>query len=80
MKPDEYAADITRLDHADERPLSLDYEDEDHELCWQCEGQGWGIVGVNWDCQDAINGPYNGEIERCPCCGGSGLASDCEYW
>lgn len=34
--------------------------------CWYCGGEGWGIVGTNWDSHDPINGPYDGEIERCP--------------
>jgi hypothetical protein len=48
--------------------------------CWRCHGEGWGMVGCDWDSDDPINGPYNGEIERCNCCGGSGLAKDCWYW
>lgn len=57
-----------------------DYGDEETALCWRCGGDGWGIVGTDWDTDDAINGPYDGEVERCPCCGGSGKAKDCEYW
>jgi hypothetical protein len=58
-----------------------EYSDSDEdELCWQCNGDGWVIVGVDWDTDDAINGPYDGEIVRCPCCNGSGLAKDCQYW
>lgn len=54
------------------------FETEDEEaMCWQCDGDGFGIVGVDWDADDLINGPYPGEIERCPNCGGSGLAKDC---
>ena len=56
-----------------------DSDDED-QLCHQCDGDGWGIVGVDWDPDDYINGPYVGEIERCTCCGGSGKAEDCTYW
>ena len=48
--------------------------------CWQCEGKGWGIIGVNWDCDDSVNGPYDSELEKCPCCSGSGDADDCTYW
>jgi len=55
--------------------------DEDiDELCHYCQGEKWGIVGVHWDSDDPINGPYDGEIEPCPCCGGSGLAKDCVFW
>ena len=48
--------------------------------CWHCGGDGMGIVGTDWDCDDPINGPYPGEIETCPCCGGSGDAGDCRFW
>ena len=48
--------------------------------CHYCGGDGWGIVGTDWDTDDAINGPYAGEIEECPCCHGSGLAKDCTFW
>lgn len=43
-------------------------------------GEGYGIVGTDWDSDDPINGPYDGEIERCNNCRGSGLAKDCTYW
>ena len=61
-------------------PVTMDAHDDEPEFCWQCDGDGWGIVGVDWDPDDYINGPYVGEIERCPCCGGSGKAEDCKYW
>lgn len=48
--------------------------------CHYCGGEGWGIVGCDWDSDDPINGPYDGEIQRCPCCGGSGMAKDCTFW
>jgi hypothetical protein len=55
--------------------------DEDRESdCYYCGGQGVGIVGLDWDTDDAINGPYDGETEKCPCCNGSGLAKDCTFW
>ena len=59
-----------------------DYADDFDELdrCHYCCGEGWGIVGTDWDSDDAINGPYDGETQRCPCCGGSGLAEDCIFW
>jgi hypothetical protein len=57
------------------------YDDgEEDEFCHYCWGEGWGIVGVNWDCDDPINGPYYGELEPCPCCGGSGLVEDATFW
>lgn len=48
--------------------------------CHTCGGEGWGVVGSDWDSDDPINGPYDGEIERCPNCRGSGKAKDCTYW
>ena len=61
-----------------------DYEDyypeEEERECWYCRGEGWGIVGTDWDSDDPINGPYPGEIEKCPCCHGSGNAEDCTFW
>jgi hypothetical protein len=48
--------------------------------CSYCGGEGWGMVGVDWDTDDAINGPYDGEIEKCPSCGGSGRAKDMTFW
>lgn len=48
--------------------------------CWHCGGEGAGIVGSDWDSDDPINGPYDGDVEDCPCCGGSGRAKDCTFW
>lgn len=56
------------------------YGDPEELECWHCCGEGWGIVGTDWDSDDPINGPYNGEVEWCPCCHGSGLAKDCTFW
>ena len=58
----------------------FDYDDPDLELCHTCRGDGWGIVGVDWDSDDYINGPYDGQVTPCPNCGGSGLEKDCTYW
>ena len=55
-------------------------EDDDERDCSYCGGEGWGIVGTDWDTDDAINGPYDGEIEKCPNCGGSGDADDMTFW
>jgi len=55
-----------------------DYDDDDRD-CSFCGGEGWGIVGTDWDTDDAINGPYDGEIEKCPNCGGSGDADDMTF-
>ena len=46
--------------------------DEDDDRCETCGGDGWGIVGTDWDCDDGINGPYDGEVAKCPDCHGSG--------
>lgn len=51
-----------------------------HDKCTYCDGEGWGIVGLDWDSDDPINGPYVGETERCPNCRGSGLAKDMTFW
>lgn len=59
----------------------LDWDfDEETALCHYCDGDGWGIVGTDWDCEDGVNGPYSGEIEECPCCGGSGKERDATFW
>ena len=55
-------------------------DDADRTTCWYCGGEGYGLVGVDWDCSDGINGPYDGESERCPCCHGSGKADDESFW
>ena len=66
----------------------LDYDDygseddwnDDAEECHTCGGEGWGVVGVDWDSDDPINGPYDGEVETCWNCRGSGKESDCWHW
>lgn len=57
-----------------------DFDDGTERDCSYCDGEGWGIVGTDWDTDDAINGPYGGEIEKCPNCHGSGLAKDMTFW
>jgi hypothetical protein len=54
--------------------------DQSAESCHECQGDGIGHVGTDFECDDAINGPYDGELIDCPCCGGSGRAEDCRYW
>ena len=54
--------------------------DPDSNFCHQCRGDGWVTVGLDIDCDDGMNGPFDGETIKCPCCGGSGKASDCTYW
>lgn len=62
-------------------PEEHDYSWEDeNDFCSYCGGQGWGIVGVDWDTDDVINGPYDGDIEDCPNCHGSGKAEDMTFW
>lgn len=57
-----------------------EYDGDDGDACSYCGGEGWGIVGTDWDSDDPINGPYNGEIEVCPNCHGSGDAQDMTFW
>ena len=57
-----------------------EYDDNQDRDCSYCGGEGWGIVGADWDTDDAINGPFNGEIEQCPNCHGSGNADDMTFW
>ena len=54
--------------------------DDESDLCHYCNGDGWGIVGLDWDCEDGVNGPYNGEADVCPCCHGSGKEKDATFW
>lgn len=59
-----------------------DHDDDEFDsdrFCWRCGGDGFGIVGSDWDNDDPIN-EDDGTIERCDCCGGTGLAEDCRYW
>ncbi len=48
--------------------------------CTYCGGDGYGIVGTDWDSDDYINGPYDGQIQRCPNCHGTGKAKDMTFW
>jgi hypothetical protein len=63
-----------------------DYDGDDYDMadeddfCWYCHGEGWGLVGTDWDCTDGVNGPYDGDVEKCPNCHGSGKAEDCTFW
>jgi len=57
-----------------------DTDDKADGICPHCDGDGFGIVGVDWDCEDGINGPYDGDTERCPWCYGSGKMSDVWLW
>ncbi len=68
---EEREMEATRIDDTDRDPGAA---------CWQCGGDGWGIVGQSWASDDPINGPYDGEVEKCPNCRGSGKAKDCWYW
>lgn len=60
--------------------LSVDDSRTNDPRCHTCDGDGWGIVGADWDSDDPINGPYDGEIEKCPNCHGTGLEKDCWFW
>lgn len=52
---------------------------ECNRWCHYCGGEGWGISGDSWPVDDPVN-DAPGEIEKCPCCHGSGLAKDCTFW
>jgi hypothetical protein len=65
----------------------FDYcSDDERDQCWQCGGDGYLIAGVDIDLDDPVNncdwsmGVDAGEVGKCPCCHGSGLAKDCTYW
>jgi hypothetical protein len=69
--------------------LELAYEYDDSERdddCWQCRGEKYLVAGEDIEIQDAVNnydwsmGCHAGEVGKCPCCGGTGLAKDCTYW
>jgi hypothetical protein len=68
------------MDECDDQEIEYDDDGNPTHLCHYCRGDGWGIIGTDWDCDDAINGPYDGQSERCPCCHGSGLAKDETFW
>lgn len=66
-------------DHDRENYESKLWHDENADECWQCGGEGWGIIGDDFPNMDPVNDP-DGEVEKCPCCGGTGKAEDCTYW
>jgi hypothetical protein len=78
-KPFEYKTreDVLLNYYEDDEPDDLWWDDR--ELCSYCGGDGWGIVGCDWDSDDYINGPFHGEIQQCPCCNGSGKAEDMTF-
>lgn len=53
---------------------------DDCTPCHTCGGDQYGIIGIDWDSDDYINGPYDGDTTPCPNCGGSGKEKDCTYW
>jgi hypothetical protein len=57
-----------------------DFGDDPPDRCHTCHGDGWVIIGLDLDCDDGVNGPFDGEAVKCPNCGGSGLAKDCTCW
>jgi hypothetical protein len=49
------------------------------EVCWYCGGEGYGIIGtVEVDSGDSDD-RFSVKQRVCPCCGGSGKASDCTF-
>ena len=70
------------------QPIPYDDNDDAHfydssgyaeDECWQCGGEGWGIIGLDFPVREP-GWDIEGESVRCPCCGGSGDAKDCTYW
>jgi len=81
-----------RVDHSDYREwlcgvcgwqVDCDFDEEDYgdeeKWCHYCGGEGWGIEGHDWDCDDPL-WISPGTVRQCPCCHGSGLARDCTFW
>jgi hypothetical protein len=68
------------MDECDYQEIEYDDDGNPTHECYYCRGEGWGVVGCDWDSDDPINGPYDGDVQRCPCCHGSGLAKDCTFW
>lgn len=54
-------------------------DDCDRAECWQCSGDGYVIIGEEVPARDIDLGD-EGKLRECPCCGGTGLASDETYW
>ena len=55
----------------------LDWDEESD--CRTCGGDGWGVVGDDWDAADPF-WDIPRTIQRCPNCRGSGLAKDQQFW
>lgn len=51
---------------------SPDYYDD----CHYCGGEGW-VDGTD---EDPWWHGWNHDLIDCPCCGGSGRATDCTFW
>lgn len=70
---------VTDQDFDDDDYGDGSQDDPHRKHCWLCHGDGWGLRGEDWENDDPVN-EADGEIERCPCCGGSGKAEDECFW
>lgn len=61
-----------------EEPWDGEHDDESRG-CWYCGGEGWGIVDLDFPCDDPL-WDLPGSVIRCRCCGGTGDAKDCTFW
>ena len=73
---------VTDIDLDDEYDdyQDCDIDNSQRTRCYYCNGEGYGIVGTDWESDDPINGPYDGETTKCPCCHGTGKAEDETFW
>lgn len=51
------------------------YSHEDNAPCPYCSGDGLVLVGADVDCEDGVNGPFEGDVIACPCCSDPGDAA-----
>lgn len=55
-----------------------DYDDDG--TCMTCQGDGFAECETTNTSEGCWERTCNGEIHRCPNCGGSGRASDQRFW
>lgn len=68
---------LPEQDEAEEAGYGLD--DDENADCSYCGGDGWGIEGDTWDCDDPL-WISPGTVRKCPNCHGSGQAKDMTFW
>lgn len=49
-------------------PEDFSEEVGNDDPCHYCDGDGWGIIGQDFFTDDYVNGPYYGEVIKCPYC------------